>query len=91
MGVADVARRRERYRRLVPFAAIALAPLVLAATALDHTWALGVASGLTLTVGFLIVLTPWERLHWGYGVVPVVLYCSAVGFARHAESGSSRA
>ncbi len=89
MGVADAARRRDRFRRLLPFAAIALAPLVLAATSLDHTWALVVASGLSLTVGFVIVLTPWERLHWGYGVVPVVLYCSAVGFARHAESGSS--
>lgn len=87
--MAEAADRRDRLRRLLPFAGIALAPLLLAATSLDYPWALVIASGLTLAVGAGIVVVPWERLHWSSRVLPVVLFCCAVGFARHAEGGAS--
>ncbi|MBA2624330.1 MAG: GGDEF domain-containing protein [Acidimicrobiia bacterium] len=89
METAQEVGRRERLGRLGPFAAIAILPLLLASISLVHPWALGIAVTLTLTVALSIVLVSWENLDWRFRVIPVVLYCAAVGLARHAEGGGS--
>ena len=87
MGVVQHGNREDRLRRLIPFAAIAVAPLVIAAITPRHPWALLVAGGLTVAVAVAVVVAPWERLPWQARIAPVVLYCGAVAFARHAQGG----
>jgi diguanylate cyclase (GGDEF)-like protein len=79
---------RDRVRMTLPFAAVALLPLVLAPFPPDGGVALTAVYAVTTLAVFLsIVLTPWHRLPTWMMSLPGLLYCVGLFFARHAEGG----
>jgi len=82
-------RRRTRARLVMPFALVALVPLLMAPAPPSGGEWLNAAYGVfTLAVFLSIVLVPWQRGQAWALAVPGLVYGVALALAREAEGGS---
>jgi hypothetical protein len=82
-------RPSDRVRMILPFALVALLPLVLAPLPpAGGVLLTGVYGALTLGVFLTVVALPWHRWPGWVISVPGLVYCFALFCARHAEEGA---
>jgi len=80
---------RRLAREIAPFGAVALLGFATVPVGNPVDWAsYGLAAALTVAVGCLAVLVPWERLPTALRVAPSMLFLVAVALLRDASGGA---